>query len=112
MEWTRVANYRRHRYAEEMTARKKIQGTPERADELLERDNADGTVAVMRLGDEEHFYTIDGVAAEVWKLIDGNTSVDDIRKNIIERFNPPEDRFETDLAEFLGELQKKKLIRL
>lgn len=83
---------------------------PTRPLEVLARKNLDGTVAIMRLDNDEYFYTLNGIAAEAWALIDGKTELGEIQRKLIEKFNPPMSRFQKDMAKLIADLKKEKLL--
>ena len=62
-------------------------------------------------GDLENIYTLNGVGAHIWELIDGKNSVDNIEQSIIEEFEVPVKEAEDDLKKFLCELEEIKAIR-
>lgn len=80
-------------------------------DVISRRDTA-GNITIMRLDDEEDFFTLDGIAAEMWTLVDGKQSLESIREKLIKKFTPPESLFDRDLTKMLGELAQEKLILL
>jgi hypothetical protein len=84
---------------------------PKKAQEILARKNFDGTVAIMHLENDEHFFTIDGIAADAWKLIDGKTSLSKIRAQLVKKHKPPLDRLAKDLRVLIKTLQKEKLLQ-
>ena len=45
---------------------------------LARRTKQDGSVAALRLDDDGHYFVIEGVAAEVWAMIDGKNTLDRI----------------------------------
>ncbi|MGZ3708528.1 MAG: hypothetical protein ACXWPM_06895, partial [Bdellovibrionota bacterium] len=59
-------------------SKKAMTGVPHLEKSVLSRKNADGTIAIMRLENDEFFFTLDGIAAEIWGLIDGKRSFDKI----------------------------------
>lgn len=73
--------------------------------------SADGTVTVMRMDLGDTFFRIDGLAAEIWNLIDGQLTLDDIEVILTKREAPPA-RFKKDMTEFVRTLKRKSLIRL
>ncbi|MBI3557785.1 MAG: PqqD family protein [Deltaproteobacteria bacterium] len=85
--------------------------TFQRAKDVLSRRNVDGTVAIMRLADDQHFFTIEGVAAEVWLMIDGQASINQIKETIMRKHKPSEARLDRNLSKLIKGLLKEKLIR-
>lgn len=83
---------------------------PEKAKEVLSRENKDGTVSVLHLDNEDYVFSIDGVAIDVWAMINGKTSLEDIQNSLEEKYSPPPKQLVHDLKKFIKELAKKKLI--
>jgi hypothetical protein len=83
---------------------------PVRAPDILARKNSDGSVAILRLDNDQHFFVIDGLAAEVWNGINGKSSLGSITKRIAAQHKPPVARFEADTRKLIKSLQKARLI--
>jgi|GEM_PF-900177 len=83
---------------------------PKHAKDVLFRKNVDGTVAIMKLDRDDYFFTLDGIASEIWLQFDGKKSLSNIKASIIEEFSPPVSRFEKDLEKLLSQLKKEGLI--
>lgn len=82
-----------------------------RNSDVLARRNTDGTIAVLRLDSDDSFYTIDGIAAEFWSLIDDKASIEEIKDKLAKRYRPPAERFSRDVKSLVNELLREKLIR-
>jgi hypothetical protein len=93
---------------------KKASGTDgvvlKRRKDILSRKDQDGTVAVLGLENEKFFHTLNGIAAEVWGLIDGKRSLGEIKKALIKKYDPPIDRFSKDVDKLIKDLKKEKLL--
>jgi hypothetical protein len=94
---------------------KKANRVPESAvlsksNDVLSRKNFDGSVAVLHLLNDEYFFTLDGIAAEFWTMIDGRTPLDEIKSRLIEKHKPPVKRFEADVQKLITNLRNKELI--
>ena len=83
---------------------------PVRARDILARKNSDGSVAILRLDNDQHFFLIDGLAAEIWNGINGKTPLRAITKKIAGEHNPPVAKFESDTRKLIKSLQKAHLI--
>ena len=57
------------------------------------------------VADMESIYTLDGVGAFIWELIDGQRTVGDIKTAILEEYKVAPEVAEADLVEFLQQLQ-------
>ena len=57
------------------------------------------------VGDMGCIYTLNEVAAFVWKLIDGHKTIEEIQQCLLKEFDVPADRAFEDLKEFVSRLQ-------
>jgi len=81
-----------------------------RSPKLISRKNNDGTVAVMSIESDDCIFSLDGIAAEFWMLIDGKRSVEKICKDLIKKHDPPLARFEKDVQKLIKSLRDARLI--
>ncbi|MFH1504488.1 MAG: PqqD family protein [Candidatus Omnitrophota bacterium] len=56
-------------------------------------------------------YTLNKVASEVWKLIDGKKSLAAIKKIVLEKFDTTEEEAEKEMKKFLKDLKEIKAIK-
>jgi hypothetical protein len=63
------------------------------------------------LDNDQYFYSIDGLAAEIWAGIDGKTSLNEIAKKVATKHKPPASKFEDDTKKFVQSLKKERLIQ-
>lgn len=80
-------------------------------DEVISRSNPDRTVTIMRFDDDEHFFVLDGIAAELWSMIDGKRSLERIKDALIQKHRPPRERFARDVANLIRSLMREQLVR-
>lgn len=82
------------------------------SDDLVIRENKDGTVVAMKMDDGDLFYKIDGVAAEIFKdlkkQIDLKTSVEKVAKT----YQVDISVVHSDVSAFLRKLINLKFITL
>lgn len=90
--------------------------TPEIAlDEQLQREEgvlaqqAEGQTVLLRVEDGG-YYALDDVGATIWGLCDGERAVSDIVTAICAEFDAPEETVTADVLEFVGELQRERLL--
>ncbi len=81
-----------------------------RSANALSRQNPDGSVSVMHLENETYMLKIDGIAAEVWQLIDGKTPLSSICEKLIEKHEAPEKLLKADLRRFVAHLERENLL--
>ena len=65
----------------------------------------------MRLDEDQYFYTLSGISAEAWLLMDGSSTLQQIKETLADKHNPPMPRFEKDMAALIADLKAEKLIR-
>jgi hypothetical protein len=85
-------------------------GVPKKSSSVISRRNPDGTFALMHLEQEEHLFSLDGIAAEFWDLMDSRRSLEQIKRLLIQKHSPPLKRFELDLSKLIKSLRKADLI--
>ena len=64
-----------------------------------------------KLADMEKIFTLTAVAEYIWEGLDGQTSLDGIRNNVVARFDVKEEQADSDIREFIAELLEAGLIR-
>ena len=57
-------------------------------------------------GDVGSIYTMNNVGARIWELMDGNTTVAQIREKVVAEYEVEPEVAELDLLEFLSELEE------
>jgi len=85
---------------------------PRIEDDVIFRKNADKTVSMMRVDCDDHFFSVDGIAVDLWLSIDGKTSLEKIQKKLEGKHKPPTGKFQRDFIKMIGSLKKEKLIVL
>ncbi len=50
------------------------------------------------------------IGTAIWRLLDGDRSIEDIRRQLLEQFDVPAERVEADLGDFLADLAQKGLL--
>jgi hypothetical protein len=80
-------------------------------EEVVSRNNQDGTVVLMKMDDSEIFYKIEGVAAEVWKEINSGKKLLDIKTQILSDFDVDKDILENDISTFVNDLIDKNIVK-
>ena len=84
---------------------------PARKPGLLVRRTQDGHVYVMTPEVSDHYFAIQGVAAELWADFDGKTTVAEHVKKLAQAYpRMPRARLEQDVSLFLKELRGEGLI--
>jgi hypothetical protein len=79
-------------------------------DDVISRNNQDGTVILMRMDDGNSFFKINGIAAVVWKEMQSSKSIEEIQKTILENYNTNESQVKSDVEKFVSDLAAKGLI--
>jgi len=63
-----------------------------------------------KLADMEKIFTLTAVAEFIWDRLDGQRSLDDIRNDVVARFDVKEEQADSDIREFIAELVEAGLI--
>lgn len=71
---------------------------------------AHGDKTVLLDSRSEQFFSLDETGQEIWTMIASPRTKDEIVTLLCQRFGAPVDQVTADVAEFLGELQRVKLI--
>jgi hypothetical protein len=61
-------------------------------------------------GDLSSIYTLNGVGARIWELIDGTMSIEDIINSIVAGYEVTPEQAEADIVEFITKLQRINLL--
>lgn len=91
-------------------AKKPASGTPKRSADILFRRNEKNEVLVMHLEELEAYFCIDGMAADMWELIDGKRSTTEIVGILAKRHEQEESYIASEAKKLLSDLRKLKLL--
>ena len=72
--------------------------------EVIRRKNTNGSVVVMSIVNEEQFYKVTGVAAEIFELLDGVTPIGEILTKATANYEVSEKQVYQDSEKFLQKL--------
>ena len=64
-----------------------------------------------RVGDLNSIYTLNGMANEIWEMLDGKRSVEDIIRKLGAEFDVDEETLAADVTRVVNELQQEGLVR-
>jgi hypothetical protein len=79
---------------------------------VISRINSDKTVSIVNLELDDTCFSLDGIAADAWILIDGENSLDNIKNRLIKKHRPPLEKFNQDFDKLIKKLKKENLILL
>jgi hypothetical protein len=63
------------------------------------------------VADMQKIFTLNPVGEFIWQEIDGQKSLDEIRKGVMDRFDVEEEEADSDIREFIATLLETDLIR-
>lgn len=81
--------------------------------EIVSRSIAGETFLIPirgKLADMQCIFTLNPVAEFIWKHLDGQNSLEDIRNRVIEVFDVEKQQAESDIREFIEDMLKSDLI--
>jgi len=64
-----------------------------------------------KLADMQRIFTLNPVAEYIWNSLDGETSIEDIRKGVLSAYEVQEEQADADIRDFIAELLDADLIR-
>jgi hypothetical protein len=82
-------------------------------EEIVFRTNKDGTIVVMKMDDDEVFYKIDGVAAEIWQKISSKeANLGSIASTLSEEYEVSAQKIIEDAQPFLEKVTSLNLLKI
>lgn len=79
-------------------------------EDLVARNNDDGTVVIMRMDESSLFYKIEGVSTEVWKGLNKGMSLKEIFAQIKTQYDVEDEQLLSDITKFIKDLESRELI--
>jgi methyltransferase-like protein len=82
-------------------------------EEIVTREIAGETILVPirgRLADMQNIFSLNPVAYYIWRQMNGEKSVDEIGREILENYDMGKEEVDKDLQEFIKDLLKEDLI--
>ena len=83
-----------------------------KSSEILSRANADGSIAIIRVDSDKNFYSLDGIAANVWQLLDGTKSLQKVKMKLSQSHGIDFDAISRDTNSLVKRLLTHNLIKL
>jgi len=83
-------------------------------EEIVSREIAGETILVPirgKLVDLQRIFSVNPVGAYIWRQLDGQKTLAEVRDGVLETFEVETQRAEADLREFIAELLVAELIR-
>ena len=59
----------------------------------------------QNVGDLQCMYTLNGVGARIWELVDGHTTIEEITSTIVREYEVETPQARTDVVEFLDQMK-------
>lgn len=79
-------------------------------EDLVARNNEDGTIVIMKMDESNLFFKIEGIAAEVWTGLGKQKPLKDIYADIKSSYDVEDDQLLKDIETFIGDLKSRDLI--
>lgn len=81
--------------------------------EVVFRSNKDGTIVVMKMDDDDMFYKINGVAAEMWqKFNSAKLNLGQIAEDLSKNYSVSAEKIIADSQLFLNKINDLNLIHI
>lgn len=82
-------------------------------EEIVFRSNKDGTVVVMKMDNDDMFYKITGVAAEMWQSFsEKNNNLGDVTGILAKNYSTSSDEIIKDAQDFLNKILELDLVKV
>ncbi len=81
-----------------------------RAEEVVSRKNPDGSVSIMHFENEKFFFSVTGVAAEFWGMLDGKRPLADIQARLAKKHRVSEKKIAEPVLKLVRSLVNAKLV--
>jgi hypothetical protein len=65
----------------------------------------------QKVADLQYIYVLSPVANRIWELLDGRRTLAEVRNQLLEEFEVGSEELETDLREFIAQLQDIDAVR-
>lgn len=90
--------------------RKEKEKTPKMVGGLVCVEQSDGNIAILPDGVTQHFFLLEGISAEVLKLIDGRRKESQIAKTISKKHDLPLTFVKGELGRLIASLEENSII--
>ena len=80
------------------------------SDEVISRKNPDGSVSIMHFDNERYFFSITGIAAEFWSLLDGKRTIPNLQERLAKKHKVAPEKLSHPVQKLIRELTKEKLV--
>ncbi len=84
-------------------------------EEIVSREIAGETILVPikgKLADMQRIFSLDGVGEHIWRQLEGNRKLEEIRDGVMHVFDVEKERVNQDILEFIDELIEAGLIEV
>jgi hypothetical protein len=78
--------------------------------EFVHRINPDKSAILVKISEEDEFYKIQGIASVIWQSIDGEVTIGEILKNILNEYDVTKEQLIKDSEPFLKTLIELKIV--
>lgn len=79
-------------------------------EDIHKQENKDGTLSLLKLSLNEHFFVADGIAADICRKVDGKTNLQQIILSLGYQKSEMDETFEGQLVSLVSELKKEQII--
>jgi len=82
----------------------------QKGNEIIYRRVPGGSLILMDLRNEAHYFSLDGLSAEYWELLDGKSDCKKLAEKLIAKHGLPREAFLKDVEKLVLKLKKNDLI--
>ncbi len=81
----------------------------EKCEDVVSRKNANDVIVLMKMDDSSSFFKINGVAAQVWDLLNEGMSIKEVLDRLVNEYDVTRDQLYTDIKALVNTLIEKEL---
>ncbi|WP_127718496.1 PqqD family protein [Halobacteriovorax sp. HLS] len=79
-------------------------------EDIVSRKNENGSIILMKMDDSDVFFRVDGIAADIYKGIEGGKKLTEVYSDLCNRFPENKDQLASDIDSFLEKLDSLSLL--
>ena len=80
-------------------------------EDVVSRDNQDGTVIVMKMDEGNMFFKLTNISAEIWRELTQKKGLNQIFSDVMENYDVSEEVLRQDVTHLMKGLVEKRLIK-
>lgn len=80
-------------------------------EDVVSRDNQDGTVIVMKMDEGNTFFKLTNISAEIWRELTQKKGLNQIFSGVLENYDVSEEMLRQDVEHLMKGLVERRLVK-